>query len=132
MKILTLSIKQVYFDEILAGTKKQEFRDVTPINAKKYFRYELNGKLYDNNTLPSEEEEPGDISLVPVHYDAIKFLTGAYKGKRPYAIVEVTNAVVELLCDEDGNDILYEYEGKEYIAAQMVYDLGKVLERSDY
>lgn len=54
MKILTLSIKQVYFDEILAGTKKQEFRDVTPINAKKYFRYELNGKLYDNDTLPSE------------------------------------------------------------------------------
>lgn len=132
MNILTLSIKQKYFDEILAGKKKQEFREIRPTNAKKYFRYLLNGKEYDEDTLPSEDEESGDIDLVPVKYDAIKFLTGAYSGKRPYAVVEAKDAHIEILCDEEGNDIVYEYNGKEYSAAQVVYDLGKVIEKSNY
>lgn len=132
MNVLTLSIKQKYFDEILAGKKKQEFREIRPTNAKKYFRYFLNGKEYDEKTLPLEDEEPGDVDLVPVKYDAIKFLTGAYIGKRPWAMVEVKGAHIEILCDETGNDIVYEYDGKEYTAAQIVYDLGKVVEISNY
>lgn len=132
MNVLTLSIKQKYFDEILAGKKKQEFREIRPTNAKKYFRYLLNGKEYDEESLPSEDEEAGDVDLIPVKYDAIKFLTGAYTGKRPYAIVEVKDAHIEILCDEEGNDIVYEYNGKEYAAAQVVYDLGKVIEKSNY
>lgn len=130
MKILTLSIKQKFFDEIIAGTKKQEFREIRPNNAKKYFRYELNGKEYDDpDSIPSEDEEPGSVNLIPVKYDAIKFLTGEYKGKRPYAIVEITDSAIELFQDEDGNDITYQYQGKEYIAAQIVYDLGNVIEK---
>lgn len=35
MNILTLSIKQKYFDEILAGTKTHENREIRPTNAKK-------------------------------------------------------------------------------------------------
>lgn len=93
MKTLTLSIKQKYFDEILAGTKKQEFREIRPTNAKKYFRYVLNGKEYDEDMLPSEDEEPGEVDLVPVKY---------------------------------------EYNGKQYLAAQIVYDLGKVIDKSNY
>ena len=132
MKILTLSIKQEYFDEILAGTKTHEYREIRPNNAKRYFRYELNGKLYQTaDDMPSDEEEDGDVNLVPVKYDAIKFLTGAYRGKRPYMIVEVKKAEVVLLADEEGNDIIYEWtDGKEYIAAEMDYTLGKVLEKS--
>lgn len=132
MKVLTLSIKQKWFDEILAGKKTQEFREIRPTNGKKYFRYVLNGKEYVEETLPSAEEEPGDVDLVPVKYDAIKFLTGAYTGKRPWALVEVKGAKIELFCDEDGNDITYEYNGKTYVAAQITYDLGKVLDKSDY
>ena len=41
-------------------------------------------------------------------------------------------AHVEIFCDEEGNDIVYEHNGKEYVAAQIVYDLGKVIEKSDY
>ena len=132
MNVLTLSIKQKYFDEILSGKKKQEFREIRPTNAKKYFRYLLNGKEYDEETLPPEEEEAGDVDLIPVKYDAIKFLTGSYSGKRPYAIVEVKDAHIEILCDEEGNDIIYKYNGKEYLAAQVVYDLGKVIDKSNY
>lgn len=133
MKILTLSIKQKYFNEILSGEKKQEFREIRPSNSKRYVIYELNGKEYtDPDTLPSEDEEQGELNLKPVKYDAIKFLTGEYKDKRPFAIVEVKDANIELFCDEEGNDITYEYKGETYIAAQVVYDLGEVLEKSNY
>ena len=39
MNILTLSIKQKYFDEILAGKKTHEYREIRPTNAKKYITY---------------------------------------------------------------------------------------------
>lgn len=133
MKILTLSIKQKFFDEILAGKKTQEFREIRPTNSKKYILYELNGKKYSNpDEIPSDEEEKGELNIEPIEYDAIKFLTGEYKGKRPYAIVQVKGANVELFCDEEGNDVTYEYNGETYIAAQIVYDLGKVIEKSEY
>lgn len=130
MKVLTLSIKQKYFDEILAGKKTHEYREIRPTNAKKYIRYELNGKLYeDADDMPSEEEEPGEVTLAPVKYDAIKLLTGAYSGKRPYIIIEVKNAEAFILTDDNGEDIVYEYQGKNYLAAQMDFTLGKILEK---
>ena len=129
MKILTLSIKQKYFDEIMAGTKKQEFREIRPSNGKKYFNYACDGKEYeDGEDLP----EDGEVTLSPVKYDAIKFLTGEYKGKRPFAIVQVKSAEVQILTDDDGEDVVYMHEGEEYLAAQIVYDLGEVIEKSDY
>jgi type I restriction enzyme R subunit len=130
MKILTLSIKQIYFDQILAGEKKQEFRDIKPTNAKQYIRYEWNAKQYINEDEIPPEVSADEIELIPVKYDAIKFLTGAYKGTRPYAIVEVKDAYIEIFEDEEGNDIVYEYNGEEYIASQIVYNLGVIMETS--
>lgn len=46
MNVLTLSIRQKYFDEILTGKKTQEFREIRPSNSSKYIRYVLNGKEY--------------------------------------------------------------------------------------
>lgn len=43
MNILTLSIKQKYFDEILAGKKTHEYREIRPTNAKKYITYRQYG-----------------------------------------------------------------------------------------
>ena len=126
MKTLTLSIKQKYFDEILSGKKTKETREIRPTNAKKYIKYVCDGKEYDAD---AELPEEGDIDIKPVEYDAIKLLTGAYSGKRPYIVIECKGAVY-LLTDENGNDIIYEYQGKEYIAAQIEYDLGKIIEKS--
>lgn len=126
MKVLTLSIKQKYFDEILAGKKTVETREIRPTNSKKYIKYVCNGKEYDEEDLPEE----GDVEIVPIKYDAIKLLTGAYSGKRPYIVVECKGADVYLLTDEDGNDMTYEYNGKEYTAAQIDFHLGKVIEKN--
>lgn len=127
MKVLTLSIKQKYFDEILAGTKTHEYREITPTNAKKYINYICDGKVYaKEEDLPEE----GELDVIPIQYDAIKLLTGAYSGKRPYIIVEVKDAEIVFLTDEDGNDIMYEYEGRPYYAAEMDYTLGAILEKN--
>ena len=75
MNILTLSIKQKYFDEILAGKKTHEYREIRPTNAKKYITYLCGGKEYPAD---AELPEEGEIELKPIKYDAIKLLTGAY------------------------------------------------------
>lgn len=133
MKILNISIKQKYFDEILAGTKTHEYREIRPNNGKRYFRYLHEGREYtpqvDNDQIPDDDKP---IELVPVKYDAIKLLTGAYSGKRPYMIIEVKEATVVILTDENGDDIVYEWsDGKEYLAAEMDYTLGRIIEVSE-
>lgn len=133
MKVLTLSIKQKWFDEIVAGKKTQEFREIRPSNSHKYIRYVLNGREYKNSEdMPSEEDEPGEVTLSSVKYDAIKFLTGEYKGKRSYIVVEVKSAEIQILTDENDKEIELEEKGVKYIAAQIVYNLGKIIEKSNY
>jgi hypothetical protein len=43
MKNLTLSIKQIYFDQILSGEKKIETRDIRPNNVHKYCQLDKDG-----------------------------------------------------------------------------------------
>ena len=118
MEIFTLSIKEKYFNEILAGTKKQEFREIRPNSQSKYCELDEEGFVKEVEGV-----------LQPRKYDAIKFLTGEYKGTRPFAIVEVKDAKIELFEDENHELVTYTYQGEDYIAAQVVYDLGKVIEK---
>ena len=129
MNVLTLSIKQKYFDEILSGKKNHEYREIRPKNAKKYITYFCNGRKYKAD---EEMPEEGEIFIHPIKYDCIKLLTGEYKGKRPYIIIEIKNAEVQILTDDKGNDIVYKENGEEYLAAQIDYTLGRILEKSNY
>lgn len=131
MKVLTLSIKREWFDKILAGEKDHEYREIRPNNSKRYVKYVHKGKEYDLDTydqIPVDNEEP---KIVCRKYDAIKFLTGAYSGKRPWALVEVKDANVDLFVDDDNEYICYEWtDGKEYVMSQIDYTLGKVLDKN--
>lgn len=123
MKTLTLIIKQVYFDEIIKGTKKQEFREVKPTTIKKLLQLDEDGFEI--------EDENGNAQ--PIKYDAIKFYVG-YNKDRDNALVEVLGAHCEIFVDANGEPITYEHgrdkDGKPLLwyAEQVVYDLGKVLE----
>lgn len=132
MKTLTLNLKRQFFDEILAGTKTHEYRDLFPENNDRFIRYRLNGKDYKLNEIPSEDEESGEVTPVPIKFDAIKFLTGAYKGTRPYMIVEVLDAQIIIPKDDNGDPVVIydEATDTEFYMAQMDYTLGKVLEKS--
>ena len=118
MKILTLIIKQQYFDQIISGEKKQEFREVKPSTEKRLVQLDDEGfELYDENG-----------NSYPVEYDAIRFNVG-YNKNRDSALVKVDSAYTEIFVDEDGEIIDYEYNGDYYIAQQVVYNLGEILEK---
>lgn len=118
MKVLNLIIKQKYFDEIIAGTKKQEFREIRPNSQTKYCEMDDEGFCKEI-----------DGVLQPRQYDAIRFFVG-YKKDRASALVKVVGANIELFEDENHNLIEYEYQGELYLAAQVVYDLGEIIEKN--
>lgn len=118
MKNLTLSIKQIYFDQILSGEKKIESRDIRPNNVHKYCQLDKDGYVVEIEGI-----------IQPIKYDTITLYTGAYSGKRPKLVVEVDDAEIFLLEDENGELIILEEHGEEYYPAIIEYHLGKILER---
>lgn len=103
-KILSLIIKQQYFDAIMAGRKVQEFREIRPTNSKKLVRVDADG-------CPLRDEE--DFST-PIIYDAIRFFVG-YNKDRDSALVAVNSEYTKITCaplkHEDGTPIYYEGDG---------------------
>lgn len=85
MKILTLIIKQKWFDAILSGEKTVETREVRPTNTK-YISYRDNntGKVYkkDSDVPESAWDSEKGVDTVINHYDAIQFWVG-YEKNRP-------------------------------------------------
>lgn len=119
MRVLTLIIKQQYFDAILEGRKVQEFREVRPTTIKKLLQLDEEGY---------ELEDEEGLSI-PVEYDAIRFYVG-YNADRDTALVEVQSAYSEMLVDDNGELITYEHGGEMWIAQRVVYNLGKILEHN--
>lgn len=114
MNVLTLSIKQNFFDEIIEGSKTFERREIRPTNEEKYCEFSKNGE---------------DL-IGPKAYTHLKLVTGQFKGKRPYIIVEVAKAEIIFWKDEEtGELITFEYEGETHVQASVEYTLGKVVEK---
>lgn len=73
MKVLTLNIKKVYFDEIMSGVKKIEYRELKQTTLNKYtYLDESDGKRYLRR------------------YDALRLYVGYHKD-RESALVQVTD-----------------------------------------
>lgn len=51
-KVLALRIKQKYFDEIMSGSKTQEFREIRPTNEKKYIYLDEEGYAVEDKDRP--------------------------------------------------------------------------------
>ena len=93
---LYLPIKQVYFDQIIAGTKKEEYREIKEgITAKRYLLKDGNGKyvLNPNVTQPNKEYfiddyNNGNFPFVPKPYKYLYIAVG-YAKERDTALVEV-------------------------------------------
>lgn len=73
LKVLTLNIKKVYFDEIMSGVKKIEYRELKQTTLNKYtYVDEADGKRYLRR------------------YDALRLFVGYHKD-RESALVQVTD-----------------------------------------
>ena len=105
-----LQIKREFLDQILAGEKTEEFREVTEANIRKFCEVDADGNA---------------VSLKKIK--TIEFHNG-YKAlnERPVAVVEVKSFDCMPMRDEE-DEIITDEEGNE--EAMFVFDLGKIVSR---
>jgi hypothetical protein len=115
MKTLKLIITQKYFDQIVAGTKKKEYREVKPTTIKRLLQLDSEGF----------EVEDNKGNAIPIKYNRIQFYVGYHKD-RDTCIVEVKDSHCELLTDETDEPIYYEHGGLTWVKEQVVYNLGRI------
>ncbi|MBR2013939.1 MAG: ASCH domain-containing protein [Alistipes sp.] len=134
MKILTLIIAKKWFDAILSGEKTVETREVKPSNTK-YISYRDNntGVIYrkDADVPDAAWESSKGVDIVINQYDAIQFWVG-YAADRPGALVEVKGAeLIDVLDEETGEPIRYEYNDYEYQMTEIDYYLGEIISKTN-
>lgn len=127
---LYLPIKQVYFDQIIEGTKKAEYREVKEgITANRYLlkkegKYVLNPDAVEdmNATYYIDDYNNGKFPFVPKPYKYLSLAVG-YARERDTALVEVTGFSFE------PKMVRYDREGKpRYSFWIMAFHLGDVVE----
>ncbi len=122
---LYLIIKQAYFDEIIAGTKRTEYREIKEgITANRYLLKDRNGKYVLNPEVTEVEQDyfiddynNGNFPFMPREYKYLA-LTVGYAKERNTAIVEVIGYSFEP----------HMIRGNLYAFWMIVYHLGKVIE----
>lgn len=146
---LYLTIKQVYFDQIVAGTKVHEYREITESTTKRYLEYSDEGSpiiWIDVVTCPKSDVKEYTIDVynngIYPYFpkETIKYLKLAvgYQKQRDTAIVEVTGIHFEPHYNKDGKAIRFSYnppDGSDrpdpngpICYWQIVFHLGKVVE----
>lgn len=149
---LYMTIKQVYFDQIVAGTKKEEYREIKETTYKKYLAVDENGNPYINlNVFPEEEWDkyPSDMFL-SIYNDGKCPLVGrkdlgflnlavGYNKVRDTATVEVVDITFEVMKDKLGNDFRFSFDdggvpvrdvNGEYCFWNAVLHLGNIIEKN--
>lgn len=93
---LYLPIKQIFFDQIIAGTKKEEYREIKEgITANRYLLKDKNGKYVLNPAVTQPDKEyfiddynNGNFPFIPKPYKYL-YLAVGYSKERDTALVEV-------------------------------------------
>lgn len=140
---LYLPIKQVYFDQIIAGTKKEEYREIKDTTYKKYLYSDVDGNPDISEDTPEDFVDDimaynnGKYPFVPIEYRFLNLAVG-YAKERDTAIVEVKNITFEIAKDKKGKECRFFWNEKtgdvtvspdgDLAVWQVVYHLGKVIE----
>ena len=122
---LYLPIKQTYFNQIIAGTKKEEYREVKEgITANRYLQKDEEGKYILNLETTERNKEyhvddynNGNFPFVPKDYKYL-YLAVGYAKERDTATVEIIGVSFE------ANLI----RANLYAFWTIVFHLGKVVE----
>ncbi|MDO4462864.1 MAG: ASCH domain-containing protein [Bacteroidia bacterium] len=153
---LYLVIKQAYYDEILAGTKKEEYREIKETTWKKYLIQEEVQFEDGMGVLPflaypedqvCELSKGGDIYAYnngvfpyrPVEYKYLNLAVG-YNKNRQTMLVEVKDISFQILESPKGPMLIYD-DGEKAIQVtdpkkanacfwEIVYHLGEIIEHS--
>lgn len=121
---LYLPIKQVYFDEIIAGTKTAEYREVKDTTATRYLQTDKQGYLIADPDVPGSEDcvyiDDYNNGRFPYLVKPYKYLSLAvgYAKERDTAIVEVVGHSFEAHLIEEN----------KYALWVIAYHLGRIVE----
>lgn len=147
---LYLVIQQVYFDAILAGTMKQEFREIKSTTYEKFLETRKeNGKIvginFDESKISIEDAQKyacnpmvynnGNYPYTPIPYKFLDIAVG-YKKDRETLIVAVEDIHFEPMRSKHGKEARFSDDGErmrinengELCIWQIVYTLGKIVE----
>lgn len=149
---LYLPIKQVFFDQIMDGTKKEEYRQITNTTYKKYLECDEDGSLYFYTPDFSEEDYSRYDHAFDLHIynngvcpfvcrENLWYLNLAvgYNKVRDTALVQVLDmgfrvserpdgTEARFTLDEEG-EVLWTPDG-EYCMWEVVFFLGDVVEKN--
>lgn len=122
---LYLPIKQVYFDQIIAGIKVEEFREIKEgITANKYLAKGENGKYTLNPDVTQSNKEyfvddynDGNFPFIPKPYQYL-YLAVGYAKERDTALVELNGF----------RFIPNMIRSNLYAFWQIAFQLGKIIE----
>ena len=125
---LYLPIKQVYFDQIIAGTKKEEYREVKMgITASRYLMKDGMGNFVLNPACTEDDEEyylddynNGNFPFLPKPIEYLNLAVG-YAKERDTATVEVTHITFQPAKVIGSGE-------KKFAWWVAVFHLGKVIE----
>ena len=148
---LYLTIKQVYFDQIIAGTKTEEYREIKSTTYRQYLDCDEYGEPYwDEDILTDEDIEWYGPLLLSACKDGkfpfffredIKFLNLAvgYSKVRDTATVEVKDITPLIGKNPKGEELRFDLDdqGKPIMNPhgalckwQAVFHLGKIVEKN--
>lgn len=147
---LYLPIKQVYFDQIMAGTKKEEYREIGPNTYKKYLDCDANGNPWISDIYTEDDFEFYGPDLIMACKDGefpffmredILFLNLAvgYNKVRDTATVEVLDITAEIGKNAKGQELRFGFDknGKAVLRPDgpfcqwiAVFHLGKIIEKN--
>jgi hypothetical protein len=141
---LYLPIKQIYFDQIIAGTKREEYREIKDTTYTKYLDNMQGALDYDDELISEDDEMFGDPyaynkGRYPYFAKPYKYLSLAvgYAKDRDTALVEITGITFQVEKDRDGKEVIFDIDndGKAVFTPdgqcafwEIVYHLGKVVE----
>lgn len=117
---LYLTIKQVYFDQIISGDKKEEYREVKETTYKKFIETDDEGNVFFDNNLITEKKlseyyaedslyiyNDGVCPLLPKNNLFYLSLAVGYNKVRDTALVEVIDISFDIAKDNSGNEVRF-------------------------
>jgi hypothetical protein len=112
MQILSVCVKQKFFDRIMSGEKKFITRKIKPMTWKKYL-------IVDEN----------DKSIDLINYDALRLSFGVGPDVNILLIKVIDQRLVFILSKDD-KPVYYEYKGQQIQMLEVDYFLGEILEKT--
>ena len=119
---LYLVIKQKYFDQIIAGTKTEEYREIKETTYKRYIETGDGGSVMFSDAISDEElSKYCEVDDLYIYNNGVcpfirkgnwRYLDLAvgYNKKRDTALVEITDITFEVATDDSGNELRFYFD----------------------